>query len=93
MEKEISQSLEDLKRNHNVKRAKLKQELELRFIASLVSICHCHFHQSSQSFKDDFHLYVRKLKLFIYFGSNYHLFHSILGCICIQSCVHEAEIV
>lgn len=36
MEKEISQSLEDLKRQHSVKRGKLMQELELRFIASLV---------------------------------------------------------
>ena len=38
MEKEISQSLEELKREHNIKKAKLSQELELRFIASLVRL-------------------------------------------------------
>ncbi|XP_067937333.1 limbin-like [Watersipora subatra] len=36
MEKEISQSLEEMRREHSVKKAKLMQELELRFIASLV---------------------------------------------------------
>lgn len=37
MEKEVSQSLEEMKRQNSVKRSKLIQELELRFIASLVS--------------------------------------------------------
>ena len=38
MEKEISQSLEEMRREHNMKKARLTQELELRFIASLVGV-------------------------------------------------------